>query len=219
MSARAGGEYLRTVMPDMKVAGPIRGIGLPVLSPSGELWVQRDLRKRQRTGRREGDLSIIFETEKPGESHRSNVLGAVSELVDDATLPQIASRLYTLDGLHSTPRMTFGSNGSAISYVTAVTVLDNPHFNPIPHDAEETEPVGWMSPAVLLSHDNVRPLAQHAVSYLADNGIIDRTLAAFRDPQHKRELVIPSGHVIAEFHRQREEIQDMVPGRAYSVVS
>lgn len=197
--------------------GAMRGVGIAVVNTAGELWVQRDLQDKPRTGRRRGDLSIIFETQKPGEAHRSNVLGALSELINDATVSQVADRLFTLDGYQSTPRLVFGNNGSAISYVTAVTVLDTPHFAPVPHDADETEPVGWMHPAVLLMQHNIRPLARHAVGYLHDNAIIERTLAAFRDAQHPRELVIPSGHSISEFHQQREQEQDMVPGIPYPV--
>lgn len=197
--------------------GALRGVGLAVVNNSGELWVQRDLRTKERTGRRRGDLSIIFETQKANESHASNVLGAISELVNDTTLSQIAGSLFTMDGLQSSPRLVFGNNGSAISYVVAVTVLDTPHFAPVPHDREETVPVGWMSPAVLLTHHNVRPLTRHAVSYLQDNDIIDRTLAVFRDAQQVKKLVIPAGHSVAEFHQQREKTHDMIPGVLYTV--
>jgi hypothetical protein len=197
--------------------GALRGVGLAVVNQDGKLWVQKDLQDKPRTGRRRGDLSIIFETQKPDEPHVSNVLGALSELVDDTTLPQIAGSLYSLDGFRSTPRLTHGVNGSAISYVVATTVLDAAEFRPGPHDAEETEPVGWMSAAVLLDHDNVRPLARHAVGYLEEHDIIGKTLAAFRDPEHPRRLVVPSGHSISEFHQKREEVHDMEPGSLYQV--
>jgi hypothetical protein len=195
--------------------GALRGVGLVVVRSSGELWVQKDLKNKPPTGRRKGDLSTIFETGKPSESHESNVLGALSELVDDTTMHQISDSLFTMDGFRSTPRLRFGNNGSAISYVVAVTVLDNSDFAPVPHALDETTPVGWMSPVELLAHDRVRPLTRQAVGYLHSKGIIEATLVAFNNPDQPRGFVVPPGHNISEFHQQREAIQDMVPGRVY----
>lgn len=214
---RSSAEYNNGFSNERLAKGPIRGVGLAVINPDGELWVQRDLQSKERTGRRKGDLSIIFETGKSGESHQNNVLGALSELVNDSTLPQIQDKLVTVDGLRSTPQLTYGQNGSAISLVAAVTVLPHHDFHPVPHDNHETEPVGWMSPAVFLLQENVRPLARFTVSYLEEHGIIDQTLARYYTPEHSIEFVVPEGHNISEFHRQREEVHDMVPGVLYQV--
>lgn len=207
-------------------SGIIRGVGLAVINPSGELWIQRDKQDKAFTDRRAGDLSIIFETRKrrkrmPGqESHRRNILGALPELVDDETLPMVQDDLLTTDRLRSTPVLSFtASSGTVINYVVAVGILagQSDAFNPTPYDSEETEPVGWMSPDEFLGNTNVRPVARQAVAFLQENGIIEEKLAQYDNPLSPKRHIVPRRFSVSEFYRQRERGHDMVPGKIYSV--
>ncbi|MGH7204085.1 MAG: hypothetical protein ACREHC_06595 [Candidatus Levyibacteriota bacterium] len=194
-----------------------RGIGLAVTNLSGELWIQQDISGREQTGRKAGQLSIIFETGKPREPVQNNVLGAVSELANDGTLHVVRNNLVTMDGLQSTPRLYSANEGRPIDYSIAVVVFngDNPDamYNLEPHDAHETVPVGWMSPTDFLSleTEHVRPLARHAVGYLEAGGTIGRTLEDYRKNPDRREQVIPPWYNVSEFHQQRERVGDPVP--------
>jgi hypothetical protein len=198
--------------------GVTRGAGLAVVNLAGELWIQRDNKGRARTGRRAGDLSIIFETEKTGEKFDKNVLGALPELVNDRTLSTVASHLVTTDGLQSTSRLYSENDGRPIDYAIAVVVFDgDPHGTfAEPFDVEEASPVGWMSTEQFLSSPAVRPLARHAVTYLDQRGILTQKIVEYHDPEHPKKLVIPRGFVVSDFYHQRESVRDMEPGEEYS---
>jgi hypothetical protein len=206
--------------------GHMRGIGFMVVNPQGEIWIQRDKRSKEQTGRNKGDLSIIFETQKSSgkrrrrESHKRNILGAIPELVNDETLFMIKDKLVTTDGLRSTPELTYTSNsGTVIHYIVAVGVLGTPsdHFDPEPFDSGETETIGWMRPEELLAQDKVRPAARQAVSYMQDYGVINKVLTRYHSPLHPNNRIIPRGFGVAKFYEEREQAQDMVPGVFYSV--
>ena len=162
---------------------PTRGIGLAIVNREGQVWVHRDSTSRTQTGRRAGDLSIPFETQKREESLEHNVLGAVPEVVDNNTLSLLAQHLYTTDNFRSTRELYYRNGGKPIHYRVAVTVFggDPGIYFTKPHD-NEANPYGWMYPEELLGREDLRPLARHAVSYLHNNGIIDVKLAEYLHP-------------------------------------
>ncbi len=204
----------------------LRGIGLAVVNPLGELWIGRDTVSKDLTERHVGDLSIIFETRKRRkgqkmESHKRNVLGAVAELVNDTTAEQIKGAFVTTDRLRSTPELTFTtSSGIVIQYVVAIGVLGMPpeQFDPQPLD-NEIIPVGWMSPEDFLASRNIRPAAAHAVEYLHTHGLIDQALSRYNSRWHPNRRIIPRGFSVSEFYEQREKEHDMKPGVPYSLGS
>jgi hypothetical protein len=194
-----------------------KGIGLVIVNQDRQLWVQQDLGSRAQTGRTDGQLSIPFETQKVGEPHWSNVLGALPEVFDDETLRPVAPRLYTTDTYQSSPMRQYLGNGPAIEYSLAVAVYDGPEDLFRPGMTEEAQPFGWMTPGEMLAMDNVRPLAYDAITYLQEEDVIKQKLAEYRDLRHPVELFVPEGFVLSEFHAQREEVRDMTPGVAYPV--
>lgn len=207
-------RYVQRPAPNIE-ENATRGIGLAVTNLEGELWIQQDQQGRDRTGRRKGDISIIFETEKDGEPTRSNILGAMSELTSDRTLHIVKDHLYTTDGeeLQSTPRIFSSNEGRPIDYALAVVIYDgNPNamHNLEVHDKDETTPVGWMTLQDFLASNGVRPLARDAVSYLEANGTIQQKLEAFGQPKNRR-LVLPPDFVVSEYHKRRERSADSAP--------
>lgn len=205
-------------LPQTDRTAATRGVGLAIVhADSGRLWVQRDLGKRAQTGRDAGLLSITFETQKHGEDHRNNVLGALPEVVNDAILPTVRDRLHTTDGLVSTDPLQFEHGGKSIEYAMAVAVFNGPEEPFSPHVVEEAAPFGWLDPQGFLGRDDIRPLARHAVGYLTDNGILGQKIAEFHDPDYPTALVIPKGFEVAAFHERREKTHDMIPGVLYPV--
>lgn len=205
-------------MPQTARIAATRGVGLAIVhADSGRLWVQRDLGKRAQTGRDDGLLSITFETQKVGEDHRSNVLGALPEVVDDEILPRVRDRLHTTDGLVSTDTLRFDHRGKHIEYAVAVAVFNGSEEPFSPHVVEEAAPFGWLDPQGFLGRDDIRPLARHAVGHLTDNGILAQKIAEFHDPDYPTELIIPKGFEVAAFHERREQTHDMIPGVLYPI--
>lgn len=208
----------RVVSPPSSERRVLHGAGLVVVhADTGMIKTQIDS-PRTETSRRGGQVSVAFETRKYGESHRENVLGAVPEMLDDPTLSVVRNKLYTTDGLRSTPDLSFDNDGKPVQYSMAVVVFDESQDTPFnPYDSNEARSYKWMNPNELLDHRDVRPLARHAVSYLSDEGILKKKVEDFYDPEIALDYAIPEGFVIADYYKQRERVRDMEPGVAYTV--
>lgn len=209
------GEVVHLTSP----GGVLRGAGFVVVhAETGDIKTQIDVGSRVGTNRREGQVSVSFETRKPGETRRENVLGAFPEMFDDGTLERLGDDLVTTDNLLSTPDLFFTNDGRPVSYALAVVVFTGAQNNPFrSYNREEAHPYRWMSPKAFLQRTDTRPLARHAVEYLVGEGLLERKVQEALDPTRQIVRAVPERFSLNAFYERRELKQDMRPGREYTL--
>lgn len=195
----------------------LRGAGFVVVhAETGDIKTQIDVGTRVGTNRTGGEISVSFETRKPKETHRENVLGAFPEMFNDDTLERVGGDLLTSDGLRSTPDLFFDNEGRPVAYALAVVVFTGSKKEPFrSYNRSESHPYRWMSPEDFLRRTDTRPLARHAVGHLVDTGLIKRKIEEVLDPARPSDRAVPEGFSLNAFYGLREQKRDMIPGRVY----
>lgn len=184
-----------------------QGTGIVVVNLNEEIWVQRDRESRPETGRVAGLPSVIFESKKPGETQRDNVLGGLAELINDVSVKEVSKNLLTTDKLQSTPILVFEKENKVIEYQVAVLVFDGVRDKKFEPFDRETEPIGWMTVDRFLEQE-VRPLAQHAVVYLRDEKLLKKKIEEYHEG--KGVPVVDQGFSVELFYKEREGQEDKV---------
>lgn len=184
-----------------------KGVGLVVVNLNEEIWVQRDRESRPETGRKAGLPSVIFESKKPGETHRANILGGLVELINDSSIKDVSNNLLTTDRLQSTPLLFFEQDDKVIEYQVAVLVFNGAKEKKFEPFDTETEPIGWMTVDSFLEEE-VRPLARHAVVYLRDENLLKSKIAEYNEG--KGIPVIDKDFSVELFYKERERQEDIV---------
>lgn len=189
-----------------------------VHTDSGEIWVNKDAKDRPETGRIAGQKTIPFESVKPGETQRENVLGGLAEIFDDTILPEVSGHVVSMDKkmrVFPDPITFEDDYGSFACPMTVLLYngLATVRFKPL--DTKEAEPFGWMPVDDFLGESDVRSAARVTVTALQEKGIITKKLKAYhREPLYRRR-VIPEGFSMRRFYDQREKKVDSGPIAVY----
>lgn len=202
----------------------LRGVGLVIVqADTGDVWVNRDLRAREATGRKAGQLTIPFETSKPGEHPHDTVLGGLVEVYNDVDqagrpfIPTLRNSLFRVEGTDA-PSYIVSHGDTTIDCGMQILVYDGPSALVQPFDHKEAEGFGWMPPAKLLSMDEqvVRPLTRITLGNKDTLDAIDTSLDRYSSMPDARQPVIPqSDFSFREFYEKREKQEDNVEQIVY----
>lgn len=192
---------------------------------TGDIWVQEDASDKPSTGRRKGDISIPFETEKEGEEGSyGNVLGGLAEIFDDVdslgepVMPRLAKRLFSMDsGYISCNPISYKDKTNGNTYICSPSILfyDGESIEGKPFDGNEAIPIGWMSTGAFLDLPYTRPVAKHLVTQLIHEGVLQQRLFQYQAYPELRIPVIPQGFSLREYYARREEFSDLTIREKY----
>ncbi len=194
------------------------GVLLLVDALTGKIFVQEDAADKAGTGRKKGEISVPIETRKEGEEPHTTLLGGLAEVFDDfdhegePVMPRLSQRLFTVDpGYITGDEIPYLDPRNGRQYVCNpfVVIYDGEPINGSPLDAHEAIPRGWVSPSQFLQTDNARPVAQHVVSKLVANGVIQDRLDTYRQRPDLRVPVIPPDFSLRQHCEVRERNKDI----------
>lgn len=189
---------------------PVKGAGLIIVDKQGEhILVVEEHQPKTITERARGQISIPLETAKTrrlglGQERREHtILGAFTEIADDASLTHLQQRLQqvTMQG------RTTVTLSPSISAQLAVFVYDGDVTENMwtPTAEQETAAPRWIRLQDFLTSENIRPFARTAVTYAQEQGFLDADTLG----NTQRRSVLTRITSLEAFSRRREQRQDV----------
>jgi hypothetical protein len=170
-------------------------------------WTIKELENRLETNKKKGDISIPAETRKTGETRSMNLIGALAEFCDDATLPYVREHLFLADGVFR--QKCINVNGNLVD--VSVLIYDGNLSLPInPYNNTEVMPNAWLSRNEIGSLENIRDVFSQALEIDLKEGLSKSiTDIYYTNPSSLKRVIPEDIETIAEFYRIRESIGDI----------
>jgi len=195
----------------------IRGVGAWIMdSETGFVMVVEELQDKPATGRKRGEITILFETAKDINGRPEPVIetvkGALAEGFSDRDAfnnpTNLPDNLHHFDGFsyHNGLYTKIGNND--IHYGVYMMHYTGPKTGIHPYNGLEVRDPHWVHPERLRG-SNVRSLTRMTAEHVLDSGIYQQNLQLARERPDLLVPVLPSSFLVADTYRARERYPDM----------
>ena len=170
-------------------------------------WTIKELESKPETKKRAGEISTPAETRKIGETRESNVLGALAEFCDDASLDYVRKHLFLAEGVFR--ERVININGNMVDL--SVLIYDGDLDYPIsPLNSTEVSPNKWLSKDQIQTEEGVRPVLGKALGQDLSEGLSSGIIETYLNHPEKLTPVFNEEFAsLSEFYRNRELFIDV----------
>ena len=140
------------------------------------LWTIKELKDKQNSHKKAGEISIPAETRKIGEDRSSNLLGALSEFCNDDNLFYARKHLFVIDGLFIERGVNIKGNLVDVSVLLYDGSLDYPF---VPLNNGEVEANSWLRRDQIQGAEGIRSVLSRAVELDIAAGLSSRAIELY----------------------------------------
>lgn len=169
-------------------------------SKTGDVWINEEQENKPETGKKGGDINVISETAKHGETALQTVsYGIIEEFLGRDNITQTSQHLHLAWFNPKFCDYTAPSMDKPLSVAVGVFFYDGSDEAIQPDAVHEVTTKGWMSIDSLLSHPQVRHSASKIMGLMKIRGVFEEA-----ESFHERHMSVPFYDILqSSFHPQQ----------------